>query len=216
MTCRLIIQKSFSDYTSTWKGCLSPWLADVTPTVVERFLDRLFWKIINQAQKDHESIQQFWSYRLSQKLCTFLQNAAVWLNFRKCQWNFHTYTAFGYFQKLYAMKVIICKTLCRVTALDFQNDCLFIFKIFSISLIITWCKKFQDSRNVALNYPKLKFLNRVCTEMTKLISYLDLMLIQCIVAFKNGTWTLGCMIQFARKIWAILFLHDCIWNQLLN
>ena len=52
------------------------------------------------------------------------------------------------------IKVVI-HNICRVTALDFQNDFFVIFKIFSISLIITWCKKFSDSNNFALNYSKL-------------------------------------------------------------
>ena len=57
--------------------------------------------------------------------------------------------------------------LFRITFCHFQD--------FEHFLIITHCKKFWDSNNVALNYPILQFLNRVHAKMTKLIFNVDFM-----------------------------------------
>ena len=62
------------------------------------------------------------------KMCTFLENAFVYLIFKTRQWNFHTYTNFIYFKSWYVTKVVI-RNICRVTALDFQNEFFITFKI---------------------------------------------------------------------------------------
>ena len=41
-------------------------------------------------------------------LCTFLENGVISLIFKKCQWNTHTYTAFGYF------RMVICDEGCHL------------------------------------------------------------------------------------------------------